>query len=183
MNVPPCKDRGQAVAPDIYICKSSKLVGTPMNVIAQTCLRCPYSDEGYKVRESWKQIEFPKPPPQLAPQPAPPELAIPQDLTKLTVEQRKRFGFDDPAGPVLPQRGPSIFKKAINLSWAVASHILAGLPTVDDKDYEARLNVCNSCEMRKGNTCMHPRCGCNLSLKAWWKDQKCPLDKWAKPES
>ena len=56
---------------------------------------------------------------------------------------------------------------------------------------EARLNICNECEMRQGSIC-NPRkvapnvktgaltrgCGCNLLAKTMSPGSQCPLSKW-----
>ncbi len=71
---------------------------------------------------------------------------------------------------------PSLVQKAKNLTSAVVKQVAAGLPRVSDAAYAARMSVCESCEQKSGNSCK--LCGCNLSTKARWATQKCPLDKW-----
>ena len=80
---------------------------------------------------------------------------------------------------VSQKAAPSTLKKAANFAGALAQHVAAGLPVVSDEEYEARLAQCNNCELRHGDVCTS--CGCNLSHKAWWKEQRCPHpngDKW-----
>lgn len=61
------------------------------------------------------------------------------------------------------------------------------------KEAEARLSQCNTCEMRIDNTCnkrqfgTHVKtgekvrgCGCHLAAKALDPDSSCPLGKWDK---
>lgn len=51
-----------------------------------------------------------------------------------------------------------------------------------ESEIESRLQICNSCEHYKNNSCL--LCGCvvvreaNYKNKLAHKDQKCPIDKW-----
>lgn len=53
-----------------------------------------------------------------------------------------------------------------------------GLQNVTVEQYEGRLAQCNSnlCGQRLGNRCA--ACGCFLSAKAWWKNERCEMGYW-----
>jgi Family of unknown function (DUF6171) len=73
---------------------------------------------------------------------------------------------------------PSTLRRAANLATAVAAHVLAGLPTVPETVYTARLAVCRQCPeyLVEADACR--LCGCNLGVKARWSEQRCPADRW-----
>ncbi len=72
---------------------------------------------------------------------------------------------------------PSLARKAVNLGRAVAQHVAAGLPKVDEATYRERLAVCQGCDQFTAQG--HCRvCGCVMARKAWWAEQRCPLSKW-----
>ena len=81
-----------------------------------------------------------------------------------------------------PPQLPGILTRAANFAAAVAAHVAAGLPTLPPEATAARLAVCAPCDQRlPGGECAV--CGCNLTVKASWREQECPLDKWPKVES
>lgn len=103
---------------------------------------------------------------------------------------RKLWGEARPGDAALlaPPRPkpPSLLARAVNLAGAVASHVAAGLPTVDDATHARRLAACLGCEKRYGQDAAPgcTICGCNLKAKARWAEQKCPHpggDRWAAP--
>lgn len=71
---------------------------------------------------------------------------------------------------------PMWLDKAWNLAGALSAFVADGLRTVDESQYEARLQICNACPQRRHDTCT--RCGCRLSLKARGRAFVCPLGKW-----
>jgi hypothetical protein len=78
--------------------------------------------------------------------------------------------------------GPGALKQAANFVTAAVQHVAAGLPTVSEEEYQARIAVCQTCPLYVGNRCTHKTCGCRVQgdwiAKARWKSQKCPLKKW-----
>jgi hypothetical protein len=75
-----------------------------------------------------------------------------------------------------PAEGPGLVRKAINLGQAVAEHVAAGRPLVDDETAAGRLAICHRCPQLDGDTCR--LCGCRMSVKATWAEQRCPIGKW-----
>ena len=75
---------------------------------------------------------------------------------------------------------PSIFEQAKNLTKAVGKHAAGGFQKVTIVEYANRLSVCGGCEYEKDGKCSE--CGCYLKVKAWWKSEDCPKDKWDKLE-
>jgi len=74
----------------------------------------------------------------------------------------------------LPDKGQMV----MNFIKAVAKHVADGMRKLTLDQYVERLNVCNTCDLRSGNRCTHPDCGCYLDKKAWWASEECPLKKW-----
>ena len=70
---------------------------------------------------------------------------------------------------------PSLARQAWNLARSLADFVADGCKTVTREQYQARLEVCDSCEHRRSNRCM--KCGCRLSLKAQGRAFKCPEGK------
>ena len=57
--------------------------------------------------------------------------------------------------------------------------LLAGIPPRDKAEtalYEARLEVCRNCDQLNNGTCMG--CGCLVELRAAYRRETCPFDKW-----
>lgn len=75
---------------------------------------------------------------------------------------------------------PPVKQQAWNLAVSLKDFVSDGFKLVDKEDYEARLQICDDCEFRKGNRCS--KCGCNLKVKAKGRAFKCPEDKWDKPK-
>lgn len=70
-------------------------------------------------------------------------------------------------------------RKAMNYALAVVRHVADGMAAAAEADYEARLDVCRTCELRtEGWECRHPNCGCRLERKAAWRSESCPIGKW-----
>lgn len=84
-------------------------------------------------------------------------------------------------GPVkqTKPKGPSTVQLAKNFGKAVVNHIKDGFEKVALPVYQIRLNTCNECEeFYSEGRCLHPKCGCFLSNKAWWASENCPIGKW-----
>jgi hypothetical protein len=79
----------------------------------------------------------------------------------------RRWGGIEPPSPA--QQGLALLR-------ATASHLAAGLPRVDEPTYRQRLTICQGCEFFLAFSCQ--KCGCNLKVKAWWQEQKCPQGYW-----
>lgn len=75
-----------------------------------------------------------------------------------------------------PQTVPSMARKAWNLTQAVTAFVADGCQTLDEEDYQLRLQICDTCQRRKGDSCLE--CGCKLTLKAKGRAFQCPLGKW-----
>lgn len=74
-----------------------------------------------------------------------------------------------------PKR-PTTSTKIINLAKATAKFVADKGKTVSPANYEVRLKECNNCVYHEDNRC--ELCGCNLTVKAKWRQEKCPLGKW-----
>ncbi len=74
---------------------------------------------------------------------------------------------------------PSLARLAWNVGGALADFVEDGFATVDKTEYRRRLEVCDSCDRRRGNQCLE--CGCFLKLKAGGRAFACPLGKWIDP--
>lgn len=72
---------------------------------------------------------------------------------------------------------PGLASKVLTFAKAVATHVAAGMPTLDDEAYYARLAICETCPLRIADwTCA--ACGCDLKVKARWAKEACPEGKW-----
>jgi len=74
------------------------------------------------------------------------------------------------------KKPPSVFDQARNLTKAVGKHAAGGFEKVTISQYAERLSVCSGCEYEKRGKCLE--CGCYLKIKAWWKSEDCPKEKW-----
>ena len=76
--------------------------------------------------------------------------------------------------------GPSLGRRALNFGTALVRHTTDGLRRVEQATYDARLAICTqcpSCDLER-LVCLQPTCGCQLTTKAWWASEQCPLGKW-----
>jgi hypothetical protein len=73
-----------------------------------------------------------------------------------------------------------MLEKAARLAKATAKHVAGGMKETSPEQLQVRLDICNSCDIRDDITCTHPDCGCNLTRKALWMTEDCPLEKWPK---
>jgi hypothetical protein len=81
------------------------------------------------------------------------------------------------SGRLIDTRQPPPLRiQAWNLAAALTAFVADGFRTVSKEAYEARLNICNRCDERRGTSCL--QCGCRLAWKASGRAFKCPLDKW-----
>lgn len=71
---------------------------------------------------------------------------------------------------------PTLLQKGWSAAMAVAQFIADGAWTLTPEQYRARLEVCETCDQRRVNTCTV--CGCNLTLKSRGRAFQCPLGKW-----
>lgn len=103
---------------------------------------------------------------------------------KMLVRDRSRMGFTPPApqgstgSPASSPGGPSLARKAANFGKAIVTHAIAGLPKADDATAESRLEICKTCDSFDADRVACKSCGCNLNVKIYWSEQKCPLGKW-----
>jgi hypothetical protein len=79
----------------------------------------------------------------------------------------------------IQRRFPGLASQAWNLATALAEFVADGCRTVSAEEYHRRLEICDTCDERRGNRCL--KCGCRLSLKARGRAFRCPLDKWPAP--
>ena len=85
---------------------------------------------------------------------------------------------------------PGLFRQAVSYGKALLSHARSGQPVTSERDYRARLRVCETRGPR-GSRCENlllPEwrcagmvgCGCWLVEKARWGDSECPIGAWPK---
>ena len=82
-----------------------------------------------------------------------------------------------------PPGGPTLWQRAQNLGRAVVRHVADGATSVDDAVYEQRLAVCRECPScdTARMVCQEITCGCVLAVKARWRSEHCPLNRWPVP--
>lgn len=68
--------------------------------------------------------------------------------------------------------------KIKNFAKAIKKRISSGVQNVTFEEFVERLSVCKICEYQKNGECQD--CGCILHIKAWWKSEDCPKNKWDK---
>jgi hypothetical protein len=78
--------------------------------------------------------------------------------------------------------GPSLHRKVINYTKAVARDLIAGRPRRTTEEVEAILVICrsNRCGLydATGGVCTHKRCGCKVERKAPYGMERCPVGLW-----
>lgn len=74
---------------------------------------------------------------------------------------------------------PNIVQLGWNFALAVSKHILDNSEKCTKEEYEKRLKICDTCSSRSNNRCSEMNCGCLLEVKASWKSEKCPRNKWS----
>jgi hypothetical protein len=86
-----------------------------------------------------------------------------------------------PPPPRPEPRAVPLMAKVANFTSAVAAHVAAGLPQASKVLAARRLAICDGCENYRPSdkTCGGiSGCGCYVGIKANWRDQSCPLNKW-----
>lgn len=79
---------------------------------------------------------------------------------------------------------PSVGAMAQNLAKATAAEGVAkvkGVPEITEEQAKERFEICRSCVewfRASDQRCAHPKCGCHLRYKVWWRSQRCPDGKW-----
>ena len=79
--------------------------------------------------------------------------------------------------PAPEDNPPTLLAKVGNFTVHLVRHVAAGLPRADAETLARRLALCGECDLRTPSGVCSV-CGCLLSIKASWADQKCPLGKW-----
>lgn len=73
---------------------------------------------------------------------------------------------------------PKLYKRMWNFTKAIWYYSIGGFKNVNPNEYVRRLDICSPCENNIKGIC--DECGCILKLKARWKSENCPIDKWNK---
>lgn len=73
---------------------------------------------------------------------------------------------------------PNLLQQVQNLSKAALGHLLSGMKEASLDLIQKRLNICADCEHYNPEKEKCSECGCYLSVKTSWAEQKCPLGKW-----
>lgn len=71
---------------------------------------------------------------------------------------------------------PGIIEMGTNFVKSTVKHVVNGAETVSQEEHQQRLNICNGCEYKVGNSCK--LCGCCLIKKTKWKVSECPIGRW-----
>ncbi len=95
-----------------------------------------------------------------------------------SLEQTDAFSMTDicPTDSPEPAAMPPLSRQVWNLTQALADFVVDGCRTVSPEEYRQRLEICDTCNRRRGGRCLV--CGCRLSLKARGRAFRCPLHKW-----
>ena len=78
--------------------------------------------------------------------------------------------------PVAQQTLPPLTTQAANLVGSFVAFVGDGCGVVDDTTYRQRLEICRTCDRRKGNRCT--ACGCWINVKARDRIFRCPIGHW-----
>lgn len=81
-----------------------------------------------------------------------------------------------PSAQDLVQSSPSLAKMSWNAAIAMARFVGDRGRTVNEQELSERLEICDRCDLHRGNRCL--ACGCNLARKARGRVFDCPLGKW-----
>jgi hypothetical protein len=74
---------------------------------------------------------------------------------------------------------PSAWTMVFGFCRSLLRHLRGGMQKASFAEYARRLSVCSACPSQLGpinRRCKE--CGCNVRIKARWKNEKCPLGKW-----
>jgi len=76
--------------------------------------------------------------------------------------------------------GPGILQRGANFVKATVRHVADGMHKLEDSHVEERLTICRNCEHcdTERMVCRQRACGCLLKLKATWRSEDCPVQKW-----
>jgi len=76
----------------------------------------------------------------------------------------------------------SPFRQVVNYGIAQIRHTLDGRRKVPDDIYKSRIAQCVECSSKHPDRlqCLEKNCGCDLTLKAEWASESCPLEKWGR---
>ena len=73
-------------------------------------------------------------------------------------------------------RKPHLLSRVWSLAKSMRAFVNDGMTTVDEAQYQRRLEICDGCNQRWNDDCKI--CGCRLSLKARGRAFSCPLGSW-----
>ncbi len=75
---------------------------------------------------------------------------------------------------------PSLARRAVNYSVALARHAVQGMRKTDAATQQKRIALCMSCENYRPSDghCSHKNCGCSVQKKAGWESSYCPIGKF-----
>ena len=80
-----------------------------------------------------------------------------------------------------PERHPpDLARRLWNVAAAAADFARDGFALADEATYQARLAVCNRCELRQEAICTE--CGCYIKAKAAGRAWSCPIGRWDVPD-
>jgi hypothetical protein len=75
---------------------------------------------------------------------------------------------------------PDLARRLWNVAAAAADFARDGFALADEATYQARLAVCNHCELRQEAICTE--CGCYIKAKAAGRAWLCPIGRWDVPD-
>ncbi len=71
---------------------------------------------------------------------------------------------------------PPMHERVVSFGKSLVKHVKGGMQQAELSQWMARANACENCDQYDGKRCV--LCGCNIKVKARWKEQTCPLDRW-----
>ncbi|WP_437202994.1 DUF6171 family protein [Planctomicrobium sp. SH664] len=146
-SLPSCNLRVSTPDPTTFLCRHTQVRAPGQRVSAEICRRC-----------SMREVPCPQP----------------RDLETLgKIPPPAALNREQAA----PARFPSLLQQGWNLASSLASFIADGARTVSPEEYQQRLEICDTCELRHGSRCL--KCGCHLAVKAQGKAFHCPVGRWA----
>jgi hypothetical protein len=78
----------------------------------------------------------------------------------------------------MPIKKPTKLEKLGNLTKATLSFIKSGLKKSSNEVYDSRVLTCLGCTEYDSKDDECNKCGCDITIKASWLSEECPLDKW-----
>ncbi|GAB5440077.1 MAG: hypothetical protein Fues2KO_04260 [Fuerstiella sp.] len=80
---------------------------------------------------------------------------------------------------------PSTLQRGLNFAKAAVRHVASGMQAVSEEQKSQRLKICENCDLcdKTRMVCLHSSCGCFLNVKAGWKSEECPLERWPSIET